>query len=486
LGLAVAELKRIGNELLPLLREDSYWPYHAGLLNHILAGYRSFLNDLSFELESTSHAVARAVILATMNIAWSSQTFGHGTYSVRIKQTSSKYAAERHYGIEYILLLQLLQSEGNPDSLDVEELLESRQNLVSQIAGIIPIHDYQTSFEHFKSTTGVDLVESQLFLPRELFQIPALVKAIKQDGRRDLLGRSVGHMLYDNEVVNELSHEITNGSDVLGRTRLHLICITGRCEQRDTEMVSTLETWAGDKVLGLYALYLAAIHGNMEVLRLARVSHHSLASDMLTEGSYDERSGLHWAAAYGHLECVEYLSKVSLTSEVVVERLLVQTDRFGDSALDLAAQHGRIRVVEFILQHTDREEIMRACRSHTPFWAAVRGRHLNIMKLLELISDVDPPKLSSELSYATTPLAEAARQGFLEGVEYLLDIQNVDINRRHCSFFSSNRTPLDFAISGGHLDCVEFMRARGAFTWKEIEENRHNDDDHNRTGQLYD
>jgi hypothetical protein len=416
-----------------------------------------------------------------MDTTRANQYFGNvvvGDHSHK-REATSNYTAERHYGIEYILQMHRLQHKRNPHSFNIRKLLKSRQDFVSQIADMSTRHGIRTRFEDFKSTTDVDLAESQLFIPRELFQIPALVKAIEQDGRRDLLGRSVGHMFYDNKVVTELSHEITNGYDVLGRTRRHMICVTGRCEQRGTEALSTLEAWTREKVLGLDALHLAAIHGNTEILRLARASHCDLASRVLTVKTFQGRTCLHWAAAYGHLEFIECLLELFLASGAESKRALVETDGYGDTALHLAAQHGHMQVVEFILQHTDREQIMSASESHTPFWSAARGRHVNIMKLLEPISNFNTPGVGSGRSYMTTPLAEAAREGFLEGVEYLLGFQKVDINSRHFAGFGKYRTPLDFAIDGGYSDCVEFMRARGALTWEDIKENLHNDDGHN-------
>jgi hypothetical protein len=265
----------------------------------------------------------------------------------------SEYTAKRHYGMEYILQMHKLQHADLPTLFGARELLKSRQHFVSRITEVIERCDLQTCFEDFFLATDVVFTKSQLFIPRELFHLPGLVKAIKQDGRRDLLGRSIGHMLYDSKAANEPSHQLTHSSDVLVRTRLHMICVTGRFEKQDTNTLSTPVTWPGDTMLGLDALGLAAIHGNTEVFRLAQTSHYDLASRILTDRTFMKRTYLHWAAAYGHVELVEYLLEVFLASKLVPKQYLIYQDEKGDTALHLAAQHGHIQVVEVILHHTD-------------------------------------------------------------------------------------------------------------------------------------
>jgi ankyrin repeat protein len=174
-------------------------------------------------------------------------------------------------------------------------------------------------------------------------------------------------MLYDSRVFNELSNEIANGSDVLGRRRLHMICAAGRLEQQDTDMLNGPRVWLGSTIVALSALYWTAIYRNTGVLRLVQASHYGLISGSFTNRPLKGRTYLHWVAAYGHLELIEYLFEIFLTSKVDPKQFLISQDDKGDTALHLAAQHGHLLLVEIVLQHTDWEQMRKACKNHRPF-----------------------------------------------------------------------------------------------------------------------
>jgi len=59
-----------------------------------------------------------------------------------------------------------------------------------------------------------------------------------------------------------------------------------------------------------------------------------------------------------------------------------------------------------------------------------------------------------------TPLHNAAREGHLSVVEYLVN-QKADINAQASGWFSSG-TPLHLAAANGHLSVVEYLVNQGA------------------------
>jgi hypothetical protein len=118
------------------------------------------------------------------------------------------------------------------------------------------------------------------------------------------------------------------------------------------------------------------------------------------------------------------------------------------------------------MEYTNWTEMRCLFVENTPFWSAVAGRHLDIMKLLASHIDVDK---ASEKS--TTPLAEAARQGFDEGVEFILGLKGVSVNMNSLNQTWMARdiaTPLDLALQGGHGTCVTILKHCGARTYDEL------------------
>jgi hypothetical protein len=470
LGKALTELKIIVEELLPPLKDDDLWSYHAHHFDQVLSMYRVFLATLRFKLKSFPNTIAQIVFLAMLNIGHAHQYLAVDEHV--LKETdilTSGYKAKGHSGIVHILQMQRLQHCRHPSDLEVQELFENRQRLISVIDEVLERCGLQ---EDFQECFDCDIHETQLFIPRELFQIPAVVKAIKLDGKRDILRRSIGHMFYDNKVDMRLSLQTTDGADILGRTRLHMTCASGQSEPLYTNTLSTASTWLRPHMWELNALDIAAMHGNTQIFRSAVASGYDTTC---LERSLRVRTYLHWAAAYGHLDLVEYLLEVFMVSKIDLAKVMTIKDIKDDTTLHLAARHGRPEVVEVLLRHVDWNEMerVRAPFSRSPFEDAVNGRHVQIVKILEPFSDVNGlgPGNGPDSSI---PLTEAARQGFLDFVEYLLCfretifvnpvVKGLDVMT---GAFGS-KTPLDVAIEGEHHECAALLKAHGALRSNDI------------------
>jgi hypothetical protein len=108
---------------------------------------------------------------------------------------------------------------------------------------------------------------------------------------------------------------------------------------------------------------------------------------------------------------------------------------------------------------------------HSPLWAAVSDRDLDTMKTLWPFSGVNACEY--EASRVLTPLAEAARQGFYEGIEYLIGFEEVDIDSVNSCLDDRTKkivlkTSLDLALDNGHTECVELLERHGALKWREL------------------
>jgi hypothetical protein len=95
------------------------------------------------------------------------------------------------------------------------------------------------------------------------------------------------------------------------------------------------------------------------------------------------------------------------------------------------------------------------------------------MKLLQPFCNVDEDEDEDEEGWLT-PLAEVPRQGFVEGVRYLLSLESVTVNSiNSCDHGTMTelvfKTPLDLAIEGKHTERIELLKTHGALTILELE-----------------
>ena len=139
------------------------------------------------------------------------------------------------------------------------------------------------------------------------------------------------------------------------------------------------------------------------------------------------------AAIRGHANLIA----IFLGSELVSQLIL-------DVALQRAAEHGHVDIVEKLLQ--EKADVnTTASRAWTPLQEVAGGSHLDVVdRLLQANTIVN----ITEASW--TPLHEAARRGYLDIVERLLQA-NADVNATS----SSGMTALQEAAKRGHVDIVE-------------------------------
>jgi ankyrin repeat protein len=430
-------------------------------LNNAVDSYSSLLGVLRDKLEDASSAVAKVVLAATLSIVYAPHIPDDDYFLEELAVDISQYTAKGHHGIAYVLLLRRLQYNTSPTDGDVQDMIHMRNSLIDSIGAVIERQDLE------EEDLLHDLADTQLFMPRVLFKIPAIRKAVEQDGRRDCLRRPVGHILYDNKVdENFRFNSYGDGVDVLGRSRLHIASTLGSDEQRNQDLLSLpTSAWPEAELLKLNAFYVAAIHGNTYIFRIAETSGYDVVYSLKKHlSAHTQRTYLHWAACLGHLELVEYfLDRYRAMHDSMY--LLVYLDRDKDTALHLAARNGHAEVVKAILIHTDWSQMKSVCFHHTPFWAATTRGHLHIMKILASVSNVDEPEEGT-----LTPLAEAARQGFLDCIEYLLNFDGVDIDSANKCWDDTAKetvikTPLDLAFEGGHTECTALLVQHGASTW---------------------
>ena len=124
--------------------------------------------------------------------------------------------------------------------------------------------------------------------------------------------------------------------------------------------------------------------------------------------------------------------------------------RFGRSPLHEAVRSGNLcKVTELRLN----KEMLNAEDAHgfTPIYTAALLNQLEIMHaLLEMNPDLRQPDLGG-----LSPLHIAAEKGYTEAVASLLSHSGSDITQVD----SIGRTALDWAVSKGHMDAAQILRA---------------------------
>jgi len=454
---------------MPLKGDDS-WADHSVFLDNVVSGYTSLLACIRNELLEYTGEVAQMILRASMDITYTPKCL-HGADSLyKLEQTLARYKAQKHHGVVTILHISKLRYPTYQSDDNVREMILDRNAFIDCMGEVLQKHNLELRDDD-GTTNLIDLTKTQLFMPPALFQVPGIVKAIKDDGRSDCLGRPVGHMFHDNKVDERFRFAAyEDGNDILGRSRLHIACSL----TADQQVVSDLKEFPGsrwltpNKMLDLGPLDVAAIHGNLEVLTVVLdIDTGVQLREILLE---EDRTCYHWAACFGHLAVIEHLLKLFNTHTGCLDDFLTSVDTNGDTPLYLAARNGHLDVVKSLSQVTNWEKMDELFPYDTPFWSATSGRHLEIMKFLEPFSDVN----QGEVYEGKTPLAEAAQEGFFEGIRFLVQLDRVSLNSVSTHWKARREyllmTPLDLAISGKHENCSYLLRQRGALTYSELKQ----------------
>lgn len=188
---------------------------------------------------------------------------------------------------------------------------------------------------------------------------------------------------------------------------------------------------------GSSPLHLAAWGGHQDIVKLLLTQTNRPADPNMQ--TVDHETPLHFAAQHGHTGALTTLLAHGANPEMVNCR--------GEKPLDLAAQYGRLQVVQMLirahpeslrrykinLNQSNDTEYDRSLLTHSPLHLASRNGHKNVVEVL-LAAGVDV----NLLTIAGTALHEAALCGKDAVVKGLLDFgANINVTD------SEGRTALD-------------------------------------------
>eukprot|EP01135_Chromosphaera_perkinsii_P002517 Nk52_evm33s224 gene=Nk52_evmTU33s224 len=197
-------------------------------------------------------------------------------------------------------------------------------------------------------------------------------------------------------------------------------------------------TRAGDAVHFFSPLHHAAFVGDLEAVRKLCETDREL----IETRDMDECLPIHAAAANGHLDVLRHLIEVGGANESEV-------DENGDQILIIAARHGHVDVLRYLLLDLEVSFVARNMLGDNALCcAASHGCYQCVLELLKRGCPVNLPGSNN-----TTAMHFAARAGELEVLRLLVKWGG-DIAAEDKAGF----TVLHYAVIGGSLPCVKFLR----------------------------
>ena len=237
---------------------------------------------------------------------------------------------------------------------------------------------------------------------------------------------------------HEAEVDTVNSAD---QTPLHAACGHGNVDMVDLLLEHEAEIEHRDKD-GMTPLLTAVKFGHVTVLK--KLLHHGA---LVTVIDKDDRSPLYLAAERNHMKCLRTLVKTSS-----IDWLMRRNDRWDNTAIHvassggnldivmalieagaqidnknedeqtpvhLAAKHGRLKVLKYILGHDRYSVNDEDFESQTALHLASSGGHDDIVQeLIRAGADIH-----ARNSYLWSPLACAAAQGWVKCAKHLLKVK---------------------------------------------------------------
>ncbi|KAK8843042.1 hypothetical protein M9Y10_025230 [Tritrichomonas musculus] len=252
-----------------------------------------------------------------------------------------------------------------------------------------------------------------------------------------------------------LSHLLPCGSeeflklDDFKRSPIHFACIGGSIAIiRELEQAGVSMN-IQDKY-GFYPCHYAAMSGHLEVMKYLMMKGIDILTSSSTHGP--QLLSIHVACLYGSINIVKLIIETA-SSKYQLDSLLVKKS----TPLHFACIGGQYQIVEFIQRYKEfYKKQFDVCNeeSMTPLVCACKAGSLECVKLILKKSKIDLNMIGRKHH----PLIEAASNGHIDIVKFLLEQNNTDIKQE-----SSQRcAALDEAISKGYFDIVKLLIENGA------------------------
>ncbi|KAK6120109.1 hypothetical protein DH2020_046145 [Rehmannia glutinosa] len=250
-----------------------------------------------------------------------------------------------------------------------------------------------------------------------------------------------------------------NDRDLNGES---LVCLGVRSGKTDVVRILIESGFVIDEKIDRF-LHVAAATNRVDLMEIMCLGFADIDLNLTNS---EGQTALHLAAIHGQIEALRFL--VSVGSEVDT------TDFAGWTPLHYAANEGQFEAVEFLLNHSVYAKYAVTKDGKTAFALAVEKGYLELYDLLHLgdllhraarIDDVHTmksclaqgAKVDGKDQNGWTPLHRAAFKGHLESVKLLVSYgARVDV------VDGTGYTPLLRAVEAGHVEVGMYLLSHGA------------------------
>ncbi|KAL5389429.1 hypothetical protein DPSP01_002329 [Paraphaeosphaeria sporulosa] len=464
--MALEDYVAICESLLEPMKHDPVWEQHAHVLYRGCSAYEQFARALQNRIDCLApHSkLAISAALDLEHFSCAPRLFLRSGEEARAKYhqyTDSiidGYHGEGHHGIVTVLLMrQFLRFGVITDRLPV--FFECRRNFMTDVATFMSsdVIEEVASQEHIRL-----LEDSQLFIPGTLLRHPQIRRDYEDVGLKDCLGRSVALRKYDAGIIEEQQNINQDPYDCMGRTLLH-----AACARDDDHVIDPLITkgliCATKSDSGLSPLHIAAMRAPKTFEKLY-LYYKQLDDFSILVSKVDvcDRTILEWAASCGHNQIFRFLLSthnfqwyegdfIDHVNEVGLSKGMVMT------LLELALHYNHSNIVETIMRQAG-DELLKDDQDRTPLWYAAHYKCFDAWRFLVFHFEGHDIQLEIRDKQQRTPLMEAARMGFDQGLEFLLG--------RPASMISvgnpwlrdlAGKTALELAQDNGHAYCTQLL-----------------------------
>ena len=184
------------------------------------------------------------------------------------------------------------------------------------------------------------------------------------------------------------------------------------------------------------------------------------------EGNYKKKALLYTATEKGQYVAFKLICESMKNDPVmqISDRILQETDDYGNTSLHLASKFGHLEVVEYLVENIKLSLNIINLDGQTCFDLALRHECIEIVEYLTKYASKNffNPDLNGEAPHIFVPdkvrhiiLHQACRHGLLNIVKYFVDEVKIEVLCKD----KKGLNALHHACIGGHLDVVHFLNS---------------------------
>jgi ankyrin repeat protein len=412
----------------------------------------------NLQIPVNSQAISSALLASAFPTKFTRERDGYNDHDMKMLRASvSVLSSSGFLGHAMILQTALVTraSVYHTDNFDEEwntliMLKDGFQHVVLQI-----LLDAASS-EGCQTKAPRTLINNPLPIPEEL--VLGLYNSRDLDRFRDAnwgtdcLGRTLVQIALDEDhYFYREGYSLKEGQDIIGRSdflvtweKNTLLKRPGGCFPRPALEPRDMEKIGQKNCTGQQLLHYAAALGDVRTFKylLSFSGIEADCPDMLG------RAPVFYAASNGHTNILRLLLD---KDNVDVNRM----DDKGNTPLCIAAYKSQLKAIEYLLEKGADANHVNPKSGVTPFAQAILQHDIDAVRLLGSQKEVDVNVGFKSKELLGTPLTMAINNHFQESVQYLLDREDIDVNKRDWA----GRTPLHLALESHAVDTVRLLAA---------------------------